>query len=92
MRKITFYVGFLPYIHTNKAHGTFRGPCDHVNGKKLLQVRHRNNSVVQPAILDKFLSVPAHDALVRCERVGVDDGWGAEEWDIWSVEVSGIQY
>jgi len=56
-----------------------------------LQVADRDHTVVQAAVLDELLAVSGHDTLVRREAVRVQHGRGAEQRNVRSVEVSGVE-
>ena len=56
-----------------------------------LEITYVNGRIVQATIFNQLLPVTAHDALRWGVAVGVEDRWGAQQWDVWSVEVTSIQ-
>ena len=57
-----------------------------------LEVGHIDCTVVQSAIFDELFAVPCHHTLVRRETVRVENGRGAQQRNVRSVEVAGVQY
>lgn len=56
-----------------------------------LEVGHVDGAVEQATVLDQFLAVTGHDALVRREAVRVEHGRSAQQRDVRSVEVTGVE-
>lgn len=57
-----------------------------------LEVAYRTDAIVEASVFNKLLAVSCHDPLVRSERVGIQDRWGREQWDVGRVEVARVQH